>query len=134
MLKLLLLGYKLGLLFRNDAAAAPGFIELREPDVKRAEHRGNHDREQNNLGARIDLADQLAGELAQENLRVIAPGRRRSFHGRLLDKWRNVSTVTTPGHERGRRGNRKEMYRWTRRANPNFVSVINAFVGFNWPA
>jgi len=48
------------------AAAAARFIELRKADVESAQHRQNQNREGDDLRAGINLADQLARELAQK--------------------------------------------------------------------
>src|SRR5207253_6242372 len=113
------------------AATAPGFVELCEADVKTADYRQNEDGESDNLGAGIYLAYQFAGELSQEDLRVVAPRCRRGFHRRLFDKWRHVRAVAAARYQGGCGGNRKKMNRWTRWANPNFVPVVNAFLGFD---
>src|SRR5258708_10848049 len=100
----------------------PRFIELREPDIERADYGKNNDREENNFGARIDFANQLAGELAEKNLGVIAARGGRSFHRGLLNARRDV-TATAARHHRRSRGGPKEMNRRPARTNPNFLSL-----------
>src|SRR5438046_1818396 len=89
LLQFLLLFSQFGSLLIDGLAAASSFVELREAYVKRADDGKDDDREQNDLGAWIDLANQLASEFAQEDLSVIAPRGSRSFHCGLLAKGRD---------------------------------------------
>src|SRR5207237_5061599 len=95
------LGRELGLLLSDGAAAAPGFVELCEADVKTADYRQNEDGESDNLGTGIYLAYQFAREFSQEDLRVVPPRCRRSFHGCLFDEWRHVRAVAAARYQRG---------------------------------
>ena len=134
MLKLLLLVDELRLLRSDDAPIVPGFIKLSETNVKGADDAEDDDGKGYDLGAGIDLANQLAGKLAQKDFGVITTRRRGRFHGRLFNKRRDVRAVATPGHQRRRRLDRKEVNRWTRRTDPNFISVIDSLVAFDRPA
>ena len=131
-LKLLSLSDELCLLRSDDAPIVPGFIKLGETNVEGANDAEYDDGKGYDLRAGIDLANQLAGKFAQEDLGVITTRCRGRFHGRLFDERRNVRAVATPGHERRRRLDRKEVNRRARRTNPDFISVIESLVGFNW--
>jgi hypothetical protein len=128
---LFLLRDQASLLLGDDPTVLARLVVLGEAEIKRAGDRENDDGEDDDLCARINLANQFAGELAQEDLGIVTAGRSRSFHGRLLDERRYVRAAATSRDHRGGCRNREEMNRGTRRADPDFIAVVDALVRFD---
>ena len=82
----------------------PASLELpvhREAEIKDAADESDRDREGDQLGARVDLADEFASELAQEDFRIVASRRCRRFNCRRFDKRRNVGFTRAGGTTAG---------------------------------
>jgi uncharacterized protein with von Willebrand factor type A (vWA) domain len=63
------------LLFGDDATVLPHFVVLGEAEIKRADNGKNYDRENDDLRAGINLANEFAREFAQKYLGIVAARR-----------------------------------------------------------
>src|SRR5215831_11272463 len=130
-LQLVLLRCELRLLLSDDLPRAAGLSKLGESDVERADDGENDDSKDNDLGAGINLTHQLARELAQEDLGIVAARGGRSFHRRLLDKWRDMCAAAAARNQCSISRNRKEVNRRARGTDPDFISVVDRLVRLN---
>src|SRR5215471_1599369 len=130
-LQLFLLRGELRLLLSYDLPGSAGLSKLCKPDIKCADDGENDDGEDYDLGAGINLTHQLARKLAQENLGIVAARGGRSFHGRLLDKWRDMCAAAAPRNQCSISRNRKEVNRRARGTDPDFISVVDRLVWLN---
>src|SRR5262249_34704504 len=110
------------------------FVVQPETDIEGTHESNNQNSERNDLRAGIDLANQFPREFAQKDFRVVTTRRRRSFHRRLLNERRHMTTIPPSRHQPSAGGNWEKMNRGTRWPNPNFIAVIDAAIRLDRPA